>query len=78
MKDGGPRRIRKFASIGRRDDTSANTTRFTSTSSEMAQHDGSAGVEDLPQDVTRRENVLKKTHIIYNQIHQFICNNFIK
>ena len=46
-----------FASIGRRDDTSANTTRFTSTSSEMAQHDsGSAGVEDLPQDVTRHGN----------------------
>ena len=54
-----------FASIGRRDDTSANTTRFTSTSSEMAQHDGSAGVEELPQDVTRHENVLKikKMHI---------------
>ena len=49
-----------FASTGRRDDTSANTTRFTSTSSEMAQHDsGSAGVEDLPQDVTRHGNVNK-------------------
>ena len=48
------------ASIGRPDDARANTTRFTSTSSEMAQHDGSAGVEDLPQDVTRHENIKKK------------------
>ena len=40
-KDGGPRCIKEmFASVGRHDDTNANTTRFTSASSEMAQHDG--------------------------------------
>ena len=62
--DGCPRCIREmlYASIGRRDDdTSANTMyQVHIDSSEMAQHDGSAGVEDLPQDATRHENVYKK------------------
>ncbi len=42
------------ATVGRRADTRANTPRFTSTCSEMVEHDESAGVEDLPQ---KHENV---------------------